>query len=111
MRQAKSGHSMASKKKPKPQFDVPADVDEAPKAGWVYRSAAAAIEEVPAEPHKIKTAPGKAKARRDSDTYLVMSAGAEAMGHSFAAVGKLVLLGTRVIVLPVRVAERLILGR
>jgi hypothetical protein len=111
MRPAKSGHSM-SKKKPKPLFDVPADVDEAPKAGWVYRSGTASKEEAPAEPRRIEPAPAaKAKSRTDSDTYRVMSAGAEAIGHSFAAVGKLILLGTRVIVLPVRVAERLMLGR
>ena len=108
---------MASKKKHKPLFDVPADVDETPKAGWVYRSSAAAREELPVEPHRIEprhssaSPSAKIKTRPDSDAYLIMKAGAEAVGHSFAAVGKLILLGTRVIILPVRVAGRLMVGR
>jgi hypothetical protein len=37
-----------------------------------------------------------------------MSVGARALGYSLAAAGQMFLLGTRIIVLPFRVAERIL---
>jgi hypothetical protein len=103
---------MASKKKHKPHFDLPEELDQAPKAGWVYRSAAASMESTAtAKPANVMPPPAAGKSDPISEPYQMVSAGAELVGYSLGAVGQMFLLGTRVIALPVRVAERFLRGR
>ena len=95
---------MASKKKPKPRFEVPDELGAAPKAGWVYRSAAA-------KPAGILPPPAAGAARPRSEPYRLADAGAETVGYSLGAVGSLFMVGTRVIALPMRLAIQFLRGR
>ncbi len=102
---------MASKKKPKPQFDVPEELESSPKAGWVYRSAAATKEIAAAKPLNIMPPPATTDPRPRSEPYHLAAAGAETVGHGLAAVGNIFLLGARLIALPMRVAIQFLSGR
>jgi hypothetical protein len=99
---------MPTRKKRKPHFEVPEELDK-PKAGWVYRSEAAAPPPPPrAEPIGPDASSSTSRSSERGEPFFLMSVGARALGYSLAAAGQMFLLGTRIIVLPFRVAERIL---
>jgi len=97
---------MASRKKPKPQYTVPEEVESTPQSGWVYRTAEAA----PASEPKPAPAPAK-KTPVSSATSLasgVIETGVQTLAYSFAAMGHALLFTTKVMALPWSMTAKLI---
>jgi hypothetical protein len=95
---------MPSKKKHKPQFEIPEDVQAPSGSGWVYQS------DEPAAPPPGRTAhaPEPRSPRLQASSNLgIVDAGTEVVVHGVATIGNIVLLTTRVVTMPWSVALRL----
>ena len=87
---------MASRKKPKPRFEVPDTIQSAPQSGWVYRSE---------PPPQSEPAPKKTESPASAPG--LMEAGAETVALGIGAIGNIVLLALRVVALPFTLTMRL----
>ncbi len=128
---------MPSKKKPKPSFQVPEELQSAPQAGWVYRSdepspAKAAktapkagaggkatgrskrVESetpaaAPKPPHADKSKPAAAPASdsKSNSSSAVLDLTAKALSAGFGTAGGFVLLATTLIAAPFALGKRI----
>jgi hypothetical protein len=124
---------MPSKKKSKPSFQVPEELQKAPQAGWVYRSdrqtkeakptpkagsgsrgpakpaAAETAAHAPSHaPHRDKTSPPpKKKESSSGSSGGILDLTAKALSAGFGTVGNIVLLTTRIIAAPVSLGRRI----
>ena len=119
---------MPSKKKAKPSYSVPEDLQETPQSGWVYRSgspepesapspASASAEKAPAvsappapaapEAPAPKTDQKKSSNSRSVTSEIIDLAG-KTLSSSAAAVGNALLLGARLVMAPVSIGMKMI---
>jgi hypothetical protein len=121
---------MPSKKKPRPSYSVPEDLQETPQSGWVYRSSSPEPEsmstpvsvpatngsETPAGPSPADPAAAASSEKKEeknssgktSITSEIIDLAAKTVSSSASAVGNAILLGTRLITAPLSVGMRLI---
>ena len=91
---------MSSKKKPRPQFDVPADIESGGESGWVYRSGNHGVNsghahfDEPREPY-VRPEP-----IRPEGSATVVDSGTAAFFMGFAAIAQAMALGMTIAVLP-----------
>ncbi|MGH9720780.1 MAG: hypothetical protein ACRD8O_11255 [Bryobacteraceae bacterium] len=93
---------MPSKKKPKPQFEIPEDVKTPSGSGWVYQS------DERAAPPRRRTAPTPPPRPHVPSSLGIVDAGSQVVVHGVAALGNIVLFTTRVVTMPLNVAMRLL---
>jgi hypothetical protein len=120
---------MPSKKRPKPSYSVPEDLQDTPQSGWVYRSgfpdhesmpAAVGVPEIhgleaaAAPPAPAATAPKSEKkvekknSGKVSITSEILDLTAKTVSSSAAAIGSAILLGARLMTAPFSVGMRMI---
>jgi hypothetical protein len=103
---------MSSKKKPRPQFEVPADIESGGESGWVYRSGTHAANsghvhaEEPREERVRRPSRARAEETRTEGSATVVDSGTAAFFMGFAAIAQAVALGMTIAVLPFTMGMR-----
>ncbi|HZO55118.1 MAG TPA: hypothetical protein VFB63_20585 [Bryobacteraceae bacterium] len=92
---------MSSKKKPRPLFEVPADIESGRESGWVYRSSGQAEHSKRAHAEKSREEGARVEASAS-----VMDTGTAAFFIGFAAIAQAVALGLTIAVFPLTMGLR-----
>lgn len=79
---------MSSKKKPRPLFEVPADIETGRESGWVYRSG------------------GDVEHPKSTREEVSATSGTSALALGFAAIAQTMVLGLTIATLPLTIGLR-----
>ena len=83
---------MSSKKKPRPLFEVPADIEPGRESGWVYRSA--------------RLEQSLEQSARDDSAGSIVDAGSATLALGMAALAQTMVLGLTIAAIPITLGIR-----
>ena len=86
---------MSSKKKPRPLFEVPVDIESGRESGWVYRS-----DEPPRRAPRESRTPTNVEGEREETGGSIVDLGARVLAVGLSVAGQALVLGVKIATMP-----------